>query len=147
MIPSSFWHRARDLFGASVVMILLMSPPVHASASYEEQIVAYTRLAEGGTLPSNYKNVVESQVRNLFEDPASAKIIIEPPKGSLICGTVNASDSFGNYVGWKDFYLVFDKYGQSSGPQLLKRGYVSALVATGEPRYISILAACGFLKK
>src|SRR5437660_70811 len=59
-------------------------------------------------LPNSYKEQIDEQVVAQLKDPDSRKIAyLANPYGSLICGTINAKNSYGGYVGAQPFHAYF----------------------------------------
>jgi hypothetical protein len=54
--------------------------------------------------PPNYREQIDADFARTLKDPDSRKIVYQGnPYGSLVCGTVNARNSFGGYVGQQLF--------------------------------------------
>jgi hypothetical protein len=64
-------------------------------------------------LTANYKDPESVQ----FKDLIVAKTIIS----RALCGSVNAKNSYGGYIGFKNFYISFDKF-PGSRPQIWYEG-------------------------
>jgi hypothetical protein len=51
-------------------------------------------------LPSNYQQLIDARFAHILKDPDSRKVELSAhPYGSLVCGTINARNSYGGYVG------------------------------------------------
>jgi hypothetical protein len=75
-----------------------------------EQQVAHIR---GSTLPKNHKVQIDTSFVRTLKDPDSRKITYTGnPYGSLVCGTINARNSYGGYTGPQPFYAYFAPNGQ-----------------------------------
>ena len=50
----------------------------------------------------------KAAIARKMKDPESARFagVVASPKGSTVCGWVNAKNSFGGYVGYKPFYVM-----------------------------------------
>jgi hypothetical protein len=65
------------------------------------------------SLPTNYQQVIDAYFVNTLKDPDSRRIVYgSNPYGSLVCGTVNARNSFGGYTGQQPFYAYFTADGE-----------------------------------
>lgn len=68
-----------------------------------------------GKLPQNYKEVIDAHFAQTLKDPDSRKVeyISTPygPEGSLVCGAINARNSYGGYTGKQPFYAYFNATG------------------------------------
>jgi hypothetical protein len=96
--------------------------------------IEQTRAGIRGTpLPVNYRQQIDAYFAATLIDPDSRKIeILKNPYGSLVCGYVNARNSFGGYTGRQVFATYFNaegklvlsqddffcSYGQPKSPQI-----------------------------
>jgi hypothetical protein len=65
------------------------------------------------SLPANYQQVIDAYFVTTLKDPDSRRIVYgSNPYGSLVCGTVNARNSFGGYTGQQPFYAYFTAWGE-----------------------------------
>jgi hypothetical protein len=98
------------LFMTSSIAILLSGC---ASAPDPRQI----QDADYGPYPSNYEEIIKSHIGKQLYDPYSAVWTFNAPVkgwnrlgelkfGWALCGTVNAKNRFGGYVGAKPFYVM-----------------------------------------
>jgi hypothetical protein len=63
-------------------------------------------------LPPNYREQIDADFVRTLKDPDSRKIVYQGnPYGSLVCGTVNARNSYGGYVGQQLFSAYFSQAG------------------------------------
>lgn len=76
-------------------------------------------------IPENYKELIKTEIGKKLLDPYSAQYEFEEPKkwtipkntgmlileqtGDMVCGTVNAKNKFGAYVGKEKFLAMFDE--------------------------------------
>jgi hypothetical protein len=86
------------------------SSPSYSSPSYspkvEPKVIA---IAQAGQRPADYKKPVDLYIAGLLKDPESRKVVYTGnPYGGLVCGTINAKNSYGGYTGAEPFYAVFD---------------------------------------
>jgi hypothetical protein len=88
----------------------------------ERREAAAARLEDikAASLPKDYRAKIDSRFASILKDPDSRKIIYEDPKfGSLVCGLVNAKNSYGGYTGNKIFISYFSKLGALDKLQIL----------------------------
>lgn len=74
-----------------------------------------------GPYPNNYEEIIKSYYSKTLFDPYSAKYTFEEPIkryvrggtifGWAVCGTLNAKNRFGGYVGTKRFWVIIS-YGE-----------------------------------
>jgi hypothetical protein len=63
-------------------------------------------------LPQNYREQIDADFVRTLKDPDSRKIEYKGnPYGSLVCGTVNARNSYGGYTGQQLFSAYFSQAG------------------------------------
>ena len=63
-------------------------------------------------LPPDYREQIDADFVRTLKDPDSRKIAYQGnPYGSLVCGTVNARNAFGGYVGQQLFSAYFSQAG------------------------------------
>ena len=59
-------------------------------------------------MPKDYKEKIDQYFAAILNDPDSRKLeFSKTPYGSLVCGTVNAKNRFGGYVGRMPFFVYF----------------------------------------
>ena len=64
-------------------------------------------------LPSNYQQLIDARFADILKDADSRKVELSAnPYGSLVCGTINARNSYGGYVGKQPFLAYFDASGK-----------------------------------
>jgi hypothetical protein len=64
-------------------------------------------------LPPAYRAAIDAALVQRLKDPDSRRIAWRStPLGSLVCGTVNARNSFGGYTGEQPFLAYFDADGR-----------------------------------
>lgn len=107
--------------------------------------------ADYGPYPSNYEQIIKDIISPILIDPYSAVLNLNAPKqgynnmvdgiiyGWNVCGTVNAKNRFGGYVGPKPIYamikngavvrLIFGKFTLPDSPKL---GIIGALMETSK---------------
>jgi hypothetical protein len=72
-------------------------------------------VAESGRLPADYKKKIDQYLLRNLKDPDSRKVAYgSTPYGGLVCGEVNAKNSYGGYTGSQPFYTIFDSSGNMS---------------------------------
>ena len=63
-------------------------------------------------LPKNHKQLIDKQFTEILKDPTSRKVeFTSTPYGSLVCGLINAKNSYGGYTGKTPFTAYFDDKG------------------------------------
>lgn len=80
------------------------------AASQQKALELVGRLMQGNT-PLNFRAQATAYLKSNLKDPYSARISFAPPKGPLVCGLLNAKNSFGAYSGATPFYIVFGETG------------------------------------
>ena len=60
-----------------------------------------------GALPDDYKTIVDEALAGSLKDPDSRKLVFGKTKAGLVCGDVNAKNSFGGYTGFVPFVAGF----------------------------------------
>jgi hypothetical protein len=79
-----------------------------AQAAAEQQRAAIRATA----LPPDYREQIDADFVRTLKDPDSRKIAYQgTPYGSLVCGTVNARNSYGGYTGQQLFVAYFRQAG------------------------------------
>jgi hypothetical protein len=80
-----------------------------------------------GPYPDNYEEITKNYISKDFYDPYSAVFVMNKPTKALtigqrsrfawvVCGTVNAKNRFGGYVGAKPFYVkIYNGAAEDSG--------------------------------
>jgi hypothetical protein len=64
-------------------------------------------------LPDDYADKVDRFLAGMLKDPESRRVTFSASRvGALACGTVNARNSYGGYVGTRPFAASFDRGGQ-----------------------------------
>ena len=65
------------------------------------------------SLPANYRDLIDAYFVATLKDPDSRRIDYgSNPYGSLVCGTVNAKNSYGGYTGKQPFHAYFTVEGK-----------------------------------
>jgi len=65
------------------------------------------------SLPANYQQLIDAEFVATLKDPESRKIVYgRNPYGSLVCGTLNARNSYGGYTGQQPFHAYFTATGK-----------------------------------
>ncbi len=74
------------------------------------------RSADFGPYPNNYKEIIKAYYSKILFDPYSAHYTFEEPIkryvrggeifGWAVCGTINARNRFGGYVGAKRYWVI-----------------------------------------
>ena len=104
--------------------------------------------------PDDFKSQVDQALSAQLKDPDSRKIeILSQPIGGLVCGTINAKNSYGGYVGKQRFFVSFDASKKVHEAMILDtRSFNTIVRHHGEPkrpsyedRYYLILSDCGFI--
>jgi len=89
-------------------------------------------------LPPDYREQIDADFVRTLKDPDSRKIAYQgDPYGSLVCGTVNARNSYGGYTGQQLFVAYFSQAGTLAAVLLFSPESVRAihgLRATSTPR-------------
>lgn len=107
--------------------------------------------ADYGPFPSDYEQIIKDVISPILIDPYSVVLNLNTPKkgynnmvdgiiyGWNVCGTVNAKNRFGGYVGPKPIYamikngavvrLIFGKFTLPDSPKL---GIIAALMETSK---------------
>ena len=104
----------------------------------------------GGTAPADHRARIDEALADLLLDPDSRRVAFAPsPIGGLVCGTVNAKNRMGGYVGPQPFYAAFDATGRLtlkvvSDDQLREFKLHSAAAQDGFVP-IAFLRRCGFV--
>lgn len=119
--------------------------PVVNDASPDPNMQPYERVK----LPKDYKIKIDRHLVDVLKDPDSRKVeFLRTPKGSLVCGTINAKNSYGGYTGKKLFTAYFSETGEvifldydAEESRLL--GKPVAPSGTGY-RFYRLLSDCGF---
>ena len=62
-------------------------------------------------LPLDYQDQMDKAFTRRLKDPESRQVTSLEFKGGLVCGYVNAKNSYGGYVGAKPFGFLFDQKG------------------------------------
>ena len=106
------------------------------------------------TLPDDYKEQIDAEFVRILEDPDLRRIeYLENPYGSLICGTIDAKNSNGDYTGKKPYYAIWlngpmqlNTLGQDkiNEYRTLLRGYVPVGGTDAYYRAIMFYDECGF---
>jgi hypothetical protein len=64
------------------------------------------------SLPANYQRLIDTHFVTMLKDPESRRVDYgRNPYGSLVCGTVNAKNSYGGYTGAQPFHAFFNPEG------------------------------------
>lgn len=67
-------------------------------------------------VPDDYKEKIDAFLDNYLKDPQSKLVeYVIQPKGSLVCGSINAKNSYGGYTGKEPFYAYFGRDGSLKG--------------------------------
>ncbi len=100
-------------------------------------------------LPKDYKIKIDKHLVDILKDPDSRKVeFLRTPKGSLVCGTINAKNSYGGYTGKKPFTAYFSQSGELifldyDADEIRLFGRSSAPGDTGY-KFYRLLSNCGF---
>jgi hypothetical protein len=79
-------------------------------------------------LPPDYREQIDADFVRTLKDPDSRKIAYQGnPYGSLVCGTVNARNAFGGYVGQQLFSAYFSQAGTLAAVFLFSPQEIKAL--------------------
>jgi hypothetical protein len=79
-------------------------------------------------LPPDYREQIDADFVRTLKDPDSRKITYQgTPYGSLVCGTVNARNSYGGYTGQQLFVAYFSQAGTLATVLLFSPQTVEAL--------------------
>ena len=66
-------------------------------------------MAAENPLPNNYQDRIDQHWETLLLDASSRKILNQHTEKSLVCGLVNAKNSYGAYTGYHPFVAMFGK--------------------------------------
>lgn len=95
---------------ALVLTVTACGQPGPSSQQRTELQAAYA-----GRLPHDYQKIVDQRLAQELKDPDSRKVqFAATPYGGLVCGTVNAKNSYGGFTGGQPFFAVFDAEGNLS---------------------------------
>ena len=158
MFPSrAFWF--------AVWCILLARTPGTANAKGPglppgfEPPKSYVVFVTGLPTPSHWHHAAVEAVSRRLKDPWSAHYLWKPPQGILLCGLVNAKNSYGGYNGWEPFYVIDFKDEASvflySWKNISEYRYAFAHPFSSETRIewwnlevsIALLSKCGFVNQ
>ena len=113
---------------------------------------AIFQTAEDGKRPANYRKVADARIASILKDPDSRKVRFGAmPYGGLVCGTVNAKNSYGGYVGDQPFYAVFDRSKELQTLMLFTDDEYTTFRQSKDPgdvgyEYHKLLKDCGFYR-
>ena len=69
---------------------------------------ARVRLADSHPAPSDFRRQIDRRLSEILKDPESRRVLYDgAPGGGIVCGLVNAKNSFGGYTGAQPFYAWF----------------------------------------
>ena len=95
--------------------------------------------------PSDYQQRVDAVLVRLLKDPVSRQITYTAtPYGSLVCGTVNARNSFGGYTGAQPFVAYFDSQGSLGDFKVYPAKELKTALLIGEDLEQQLLRDCGY---
>jgi hypothetical protein len=96
-------------------------------------------------LPSDYQQRLDAVLMRLLKDPASRQVTYTTtPYGSLVCGTVNARNSFGGYTGSQPFVAYFDAQGRLGDFKVYPEKDLKTALLIGEDLEQQLLRDCGY---
>lgn len=90
--------------------------------------MAYAKVEEIGKAapPENYRQAVDRRLERMLKDPESRRLEFYPNRvGSLICGNVNAKNSYGGCPGRQEFIATFTSDGQIDKVTIMPDGIIS----------------------
>jgi hypothetical protein len=91
----------------------------------------------GTSLPANYREQIDAYFVATLVDPDSRKIeILKNPYGSLVCGYVNARNSFGGYTGRQFFATYFNAEGKLVTVQIMSLNQEAAVQQLMKTTYL-----------
>ena len=95
--------------------------------------------------PSDYQQRVDAVLVRLLKEPASRQVTYTAtPYGSLVCGTVNARNSFGGYTGAQPFVAYFDSQGGLGDFKVYPAKELKTALLIGEDLEQQLLRDCGY---
>lgn len=105
-----------------VFLVLLYScVPMHYEPSAElkaqwqqiaERNKATTEEVRTSVVPDDFQEKIESFLDDTLKDPGSKVVeYVDQPIGSIVCGMLNAKNSYGGYTGKSPFVAYFDHEG------------------------------------
>lgn len=132
------------------LLLMLISIVMLGCAHRATQPIAQTAVPEDyGPLPVNYEQIIKDVISPSLIDPYSAVYTLSAPKqgkntmtgdtvyGWNICGTVNAKNRFGGYVGPKPIYAMIYRdrvirllFQSKMIPDSFKMGIISGTMST-----------------
>lgn len=96
-------------------LALTMAVAACAPAGRSPQQATELQAAYNGRLPSDYRKVTDQRLAQELKDPDSRKVqFTATPYGGLVCGMVNAKNSYGGFTGGQPFFAIFDADGNLS---------------------------------
>lgn len=118
------------------------------SAAYPAQQKKLSDI-KSSKLASGYKKQIDSYFAKILKDPDSRRIeFIRHPYGSLICGSINAKNSYGGYTGKQPFFAYYIGNNLSVSDSYTQKdiGTARSLGSPGDLAHVeySLLKDCGF---
>jgi len=74
---------------------------------YHDRVVLWTTIYKA---PADYKAQIDSSLKDILKDPDSRKVEFLAVHGGVVCGSVNAKNSYGGYTGPQPFGAAFDEH-------------------------------------
>ncbi len=113
-----------------------------------EHFNALKTAVSNADVPKNFESKLAKYFEETLIDPDSRRVTFGArPFGGLLCGDVNAKNTFGGYTGRQPFYVAFDQKGEIvSGVVLNKnyeRVYREATIADSLYEQSQFLKMCG----
>jgi hypothetical protein len=94
-------------------------------------------------LPSDYQARIDVVLSRVLKDPDSRKVTYTAlPWGSLVCGTVNAKNSFGGYTGAQPFVTYFTAQKEMGHFKIYTAQELNTTLAGGTDLEKEFLRAC-----
>jgi len=95
--------------------------------------------------PGDYQARIDTMLVRMLKDPDSRKVAFTAlPWGSLVCGTVNAKNAFGGYVGAQPFVTYFDAQGHMPHFKIYTEKELVTARISGTDIEREFLQACGY---
>jgi hypothetical protein len=109
-IPLAFWMAMAIVLSAcSSENPVAKAEMQRQSEELKQQEAALQKTVHEGSVPSNYKTQIDRALARTLIDPDSRKVeFTVNPYGGLVCGRVNAKNSFGGYTGYNQFIAIYD---------------------------------------
>jgi len=105
------------------------------SAELDQQKAVLKKTVHDGSVPADYKTEIDRALASTLLDADSRKVeFTVNPYGGLVCGRVNAKNTFGGYTGYKQFIAIFD-----SSKTLTRLQIVGGEESTGDQDSFNVL--------